>query len=84
MADRWCSAGYNLRRAIGDFDQALGLLINKYIFYRLDSDPTDSDLVRQASPGLWAYNIMLAEQFGLIYDLNKQLVQRELTDDFVE
>ncbi|KAH7240657.1 hypothetical protein NW759_013052 [Fusarium solani] len=84
MADRWCSAGCNLRRAMGDFDQALGLPIDEYVFHRLDGDPADSDLVRQASPGLWAYNIMLAEQFGPIHDLNKQLVQDELTDDFVE
>ncbi|KAM6522689.1 hypothetical protein FALCPG4_012316 [Fusarium falciforme] len=84
MADRWCSAGCNLRRAMGDSDQALGLPIDEYVFHRLDGNSTDSDLVRQATPGLWAYNIMLEEQFGPIHDLNKQLVQGELTDDFVE
>ncbi|KAH8879707.1 hypothetical protein GQ53DRAFT_789092 [Thozetella sp. PMI_491] len=82
MADRWCSLGRNLRRTMKDYDRTVDLPMDEYAFHSLAIDHAGP--ATEPQPGLWAYNVMLAELLGPIQDLNKQLMQGDITEAHAE
>ncbi|OBT72100.1 hypothetical protein VF21_09172 [Pseudogymnoascus sp. 05NY08] len=78
VADRWYSAGISLPRQISDRDRPTDLPMDETTFHTLAIDQKVLDTPYK--PGLWAYMIPLAELFGPIQDLSRQIVQNELDE----
>jgi hypothetical protein len=80
MADRWCSAGNGLRRQMQDFDRAVELPMDEAVFHQ-HADIQLNASHQRPKPGLWAHMITLAEIFGPIQDLNRQVARQVLSED---
>jgi hypothetical protein len=82
MADRWCSAGSSLPRRMSDFDRTVDLPIDEAIFHQ----PVGAMQLEGERPtlGLWAHMITLAEIFGPIQDLNRQIAQQVMNEEAIQ
>ncbi|KAL0944510.1 uncharacterized protein CTRU02_202397 [Colletotrichum truncatum] len=75
MADQWCSAGNGLPNQMKGLDHAVDLPMDEAVFHQPAHLLLQSSEQQRPKPGLWAHMITLAEIFGPIQDLNRQIAK---------
>lgn len=80
MLDRWSAAGLGLPRQLGERQESQQLPLDEYAFHNMAVDQEIWDST--ASPGLWAYMILLAELFGPIQDLNRLVATQTASEQY--
>ena len=82
MIDRWASAGLGLSRQFHSEGLAPRLPMDEVAFREM----TDSDQNNTCTyqPGIWAHMLTLVKIFGHIQDLNKELVDKDWNEEYIE
>ena len=82
MIDRWASAGLGLSRQFHAEGLAPRLPMDEVAFLGMTEGSRDDTCNYQ--PGMWAQMLTLVKIFGHIQDLNKELVDKDCNEEYIE
>lgn len=82
MIDRWASAGLGLSRQFHTEGLAPRLPMDEVAFLGMADENRDDACDYQ--PGIWAHMLTLVKIFGHIQDLNKELVDKDWNEEYIE
>ena len=82
MIDRWASAGLGLSRQFHTEGLAPRLPMDEVAFSGMADGTEDESL--NYHPGIWAHMLSLVKIFGHIQDLNKELVDNDWNETYIE
>jgi hypothetical protein len=83
MIDRWASAGLGLSRQFHTEGLAPRLPMDEVSFLSMAPGMYEDDSLAY-QPGLWAHMLTLVKIFGHIQDLNKELVDKDWNEVYIE
>lgn len=82
LIDRWASAGLGLARQFHIGGLAPRLPMDEVAFVNMASGAHDNNT--EFHPGIWAHMLTLVKVFGHIQDLNKELVDKDWNEEYIE